>query len=322
MKPTTLILISSALILPAAGEGVRGFLQPDGGGTWSERARTYFPAAVVPMKIDTVEIVPAEPAFELSALSANPADISIFEKKQQLGAGASTVAGRTVSVAKSFLGVPYGDGGVDDPAEEELIVNLRRLNCWTLVEYSLAIGLTGTEGDYETFAKHVQDLRYWGGEIDGYGSRIHYFTGWLLQAEKLGLVRNVTPSLGGIPYRKQVQFMSKRPRRYPKIRDLSTLEAIRKSEQRISRHAWTYIPKSRVASIERRIQDGDIVLLTSGKKDLDVAHAGIAVRRNGRIHLVHASSLGKRVVVSYQPLAKYLAAQRGQTGIMVARIAK
>jgi hypothetical protein len=38
------------------------------------------------------------------------------------------------------------------------------------------------------------------------------------------------------------------------------------------------------------------------------------------MHLMHASSLGKKVVISKQPLPEYILSQPGQTGIMVARL--
>lgn len=66
-------------------------------------------------------------------------------------------------------------------------------------------------------------------------------------------------------------------------------------------------------------QEGDIISLTSAKADLDIAHQGFAVKINGRIHLMHASSLAHRVVYQ-QPLPAYVISQRGQTGIMVARL--
>jgi hypothetical protein len=72
--------------------------------------------------------------------------------------------------------------------------------------------------------------------------------------------------------------------------------------------------------MEHLIQEGDIISLTAWKKDLDIAHQGFAVKVNGRMHLMHASSLGKKVVISKQPLPEYILSQPGQTGIMVARL--
>jgi hypothetical protein len=72
--------------------------------------------------------------------------------------------------------------------------------------------------------------------------------------------------------------------------------------------------------MEQFIQEGDIICLTSVKSDLDIAHQGFAIKRNGRVYLLHASSLAGKVIIARQPLAQYVDSQRGQSGIMVIRL--
>ncbi|MEO0007910.1 MAG: hypothetical protein RJA20_2106 [Bacteroidota bacterium] len=250
---------------------------------------------------------------------ATAADTSVFLQKRQLAEADAPVAARCLSVARSFLNAPYVTGVLDRSAEEVLTVNLRELDCWTFMENCLAIALANDDS-LESMARQIRGMRYWGGLIDGYGSRIHYFTGWLLQAEKSGMVRDLTKDFGGRPYEKKVGYISARPHKYPKIRDEETLRDIRNAEKRINSHQWYYIPQHEIIGMEHLIQDGDIICLTSVKPDLDVAHQGFAVRRGDRVHLLHASSLAKKVIVSGQPLAEYVLAQPGQSGIMVARL--
>jgi len=249
-------------------------------------------------------------------------DSTIFDEKKAIVAKnvSEPHAAQALAVARSFLGIPYVTGTLDHNTKEQLVINLRQLDCWTLVEASLAFALNGSEGNFDTFQQHIQQLRYWGGTIDSYGSRIHYFTGWLLQAEKMGYLEDVTRDLGGIPYKKKIGYITARPQKYPKIKDPAILQALRSAEARINHHPWYFIPKARIAMKEHLIREGDLIILTSAKGDLDIAHQGFAVRRNGRIHLLHASSLAKKVIITGQPLAQYMAKQRGQTGIMVARI--
>lgn len=246
-------------------------------------------------------------------------DSLLFVEKRETGAPHAGRIAKTLAIARSFVGTPYVTGALDVNADEQLVVNLRQLDCWTLVENSIAIALTG-ENSFETYCNYLQELRYWGGTIDGYGSRIHYFSGWLLQAEKSGLLSDITGSLGGVPYRKTISYISARPEKYPKIKNRSVLRDLQAAEKRINAHKWHYIPKAKVATMEHLIEEGDLVILTSAKRDLDIAHQGFAVRQNGRIHLLNASSLSRRVVVSKQPLTQYLASQKGQSGIMVARL--
>jgi hypothetical protein len=126
--------------------------------------------------------------------------------------------------------------------------------------------------------------------------------------------------MGGTPYKKKIGYISARPSKYPKVKDAATLRDLKAAEKRVNAHAWHYIPKSKVAAMEHLIQDGDLIILTSVKKDLDIAHQGFALRQNGRVHLLNASSLSKKVVISKQTLTQYLASQKGQSGIMVARL--
>jgi len=252
----------------------------------------------------------------------DPQDQAFFENKVSIACTEQSLPDRVLAVAKSFIGTPYATGTLDTEAEEHLTVNLRAVDCWTFMEASMAIALAAatSEPAFDTFQYYIQQLRYWGGSINGYASRIHYFSGWLLQAEKLGYLRDMSRDLGGVPYRNNIGYMTARPNKYPRLKDPAVLRQMRQIEDRLNSHPWYFIPQGRIESMEHLIQDGDLVALTSGKRDLDIAHQGFAMRRNGRVYLLHASSLGRRVLVSGQPLARYVISQKGQTGIMVARL--
>lgn len=255
-------------------------------------------------------------------IEATSADSILFQEKLKIAAVAPDPVAGAVDIARSFLATPYVSGCLDRNRDERLVVNLRELDCWTFVENSVAIALS-RDGDFESYTDLLRHLRYWGGMIDGYGSRMHYFTGWLLQAEKLGVIDNVTKDLGGVRYNKKVGYISARPAKYPKIENAKTLQHIIKAEKRINVHEWYFIPQNKIAAMENRIREGDIICLTSSKHDLDIAHQGFAVKgEDGHIHLLHASSLAKKVIIGRQPLAEYVLAQPGQSGIMVARIKK
>lgn len=271
---------------------------------------------MIPVLPPSDALLPAEGG---PAVAKSDRDSVIFLEKQQIAREQAPVAARTLAIARSFLGTPYVKGRLDAYQEELLTVNLRELDCWTFVENSLAIAQTGN-GDFTAYQSHLQKLRYWGGHINGYGSRIHYFTGWLLQAEKNGLLDDLTQEFGGIPYRKQIGYISARPAKFPKIQDARAMKELQAAEKRLNAHQWYFIPQNRIAKMEHLIREGDIVSLTSAKGDLDIAHQGFAVKVNGRIHLMHASSLSHRVIISKQPLANYVIEQKGQTGIMVARL--
>ena len=80
-----------------------------------------------------------------------------------------------------------------------------------------------------------------------------------------------------------------------------------------------YLPKKKLSEYENELREGDIVGITTSIQGLDITHVGILVERDGRIHLMHASSVAEKVVISEEPLEDYLHAGSKVTGIMVAR---
>jgi hypothetical protein len=251
------------------------------------------------------------------------ADSTLFVQKLAIARSQATLTDKSLAVMRSFLGTPYVSGTLDGHDSEHLVINLRELDCWTSVENALAIALTAEEpnGDYSTYKNYLRTLRYWGGTVDGYGSRIHYFSGWVLQAEKLGFVRDLTQDLGGRKLDKKVSYMTDYPHRYPHLRDEKERKKVEAAQERINIHPWYMIPKSKVATIESKIQDGDLVVLMSSVRNLDVEHQGFAVRqKDGHIHLLHASSTGKKVIISARPLTEYLQRIPAMAGIMVVRV--
>jgi hypothetical protein len=252
------------------------------------------------------------------------ADSLIFVEKLAIARNTSgSTQDKTLAVMRSFLEVPYVGGTLEAPGPERLIVNLRGLDCWTSVESALAVALTSNDpnGDFELYKYYLRTLRYWGGTVDGYGSRIHYFTGWMLQAEKLGFVEDRTAALGGRKLDKKVTYMTDNPTSYPGLSDSLARKHVLGAQERINAHTWYYIPKNKVAAMEQQIETGNIIVLTSSLHNLDVEHQGFAVRQpSGRVHLLHASSAGKKVLVSGKPLADYLSRIPAMSGIMVLKI--
>ena len=223
---------------------------------------------------------------------------------------------------RSFIGTPYRTGDLDAFETERLVVTLRSLDCWTSIEACLSIALCSEAGttDFQRYRDHLRSLRYWDGHIQGYGSRIHYFSGWILQNEQQGYFRDISAELGGVPYQKAITYMTDIPWYYPQLNDTTTYRQVAMAQQRIGAHPWHYVPKAKVAAIEPLLQDGDIIALTSARPNFDIEHQGFAIRQKGRIFLLHASSGGQKVRVSTKPLSEYLAANGAMSGVVVLRV--
>jgi hypothetical protein len=230
---------------------------------------------------------------------------------------------KTIKTAYSFVGTPYVGKTLEINQDEQLVVNLHGLDCSTFIESVLAIMLV-SEISAPSFIKYkemLKKIRYRNGIIEGYESRLHYFTDWIYDNEQKGVVTDITKELGGVPFDREINFMSTHPAAYIQLAtDSARIKRIVTIEKEISSRDYYFIPKENVATIETRLEEGMIVAITTGIAGLDIAHVGFLVKVNGRIHLLHASSDAGKVVVSDKPLADYLAGNKRQTGIMVLRV--
>jgi hypothetical protein len=248
-------------------------------------------------------------------------DETIFLEKNKIEL-ASTPSESIIKIAKSFLETPYVASTLEINKNEQLVCNLSELDCFTFDENVLALYLTKKKNSnsYKDFQDILTQLRYRNNKIDGYASRLHYFTEWVRQAEKNDYIKDITLEIGGEITNKEVHFMSENQKLYPKIKDEKTLKTIIKNEKKINKKPLSQIEKSKVASIESLIKEGDFIAMTSTLEGMDCNHVGIAILVNNRIHLLHASSVLKKVVISEEPLADYLKGKKKDAGIMVLRV--
>ncbi|MFV1988087.1 MAG: N-acetylmuramoyl-L-alanine amidase-like domain-containing protein, partial [Gemmatimonadota bacterium] len=83
-----------------------------------------------------------------------------------------------------------------------------------------------------------------------------------------------------------------------------------------------FVPQDRIADVADGIRTGDVIAATSTVEGLDIAHTGIAVWIDGRLHMIHAPLVGNSVQISEVPLADRIRSIASQDGIMVARWAE
>jgi hypothetical protein len=234
-------------------------------------------------------------------------------------------------VARTFVGRPYlantlneakpvGAPSPDDA--EPLVCRLDAFDCVTLVESSLAIAraVAADRPDWPGFQKELERLRYRDGRREGYASRLHYFSEWIADNERRGLLQDLTPSLGGVPDPRPIKFMSAHRGAYKKLANDQVYARIQQTEAALSRLPRHVIPKDRVASILPLLQSGDIIAFATDIDGLDVVHTGLVERLpNGAVHLLHAPEPGQQVTVSRKPLAEYIRVFKRHVGVMIAR---
>lgn len=225
-----------------------------------------------------------------------------------------------VKIGCYWKGTPYVAHTLEAD-QEQLTINLREMDCTTFDESCLAMARTIKSGgkDMADYAQQLKQIRYRKGELTDYTSRLHYFSDWLYDNAQMDLISPLDSSFQQ-RFEKTINFMSSHPASYKSLtNNPAFVKQIADLEQELSNRQIYWLPKSELAKNEDKLQDGDIVALTSSVAGLDIAHVGFAIWVNGRIHLLHASSALGEVVVSEQPLADYLANKKSFTGIMLAR---
>jgi hypothetical protein len=260
-------------------------------------------------------------------------DWAVFESKVRwaTGRGLDTVPIGTAiaEIGRTFVGTAYVPQTLEAEGPEGLVINFRGLDCVTFVETAFALArfvrsggaaLLGARPTAEgLYAQLLADLRYRDGVIDGYPSRLHYFSDWIADNARRGLVVDLGAELGGVTDREPVDFMTTHTGSYRQLADPENVERVRATEARLSAAGRAYVPEDRIAEVADRIRDGDIIAATSTVTGLDIAHTGIALRIDGRLHLLHAPLVGDSVEISEAPLAERILGLSGQDGIMVAR---
>lgn len=232
-------------------------------------------------------------------------------------------------------GVPYVASTLEpaelpadvDAAAEELVIRLDAVDCTTFVEYVTAAMLgrvaEPTAGD-SIFQRFVQALRYRDGKRGNYATRKHYFSEWISEAERYGMLTEVTGTLPGArALTKKIDFMSAHPQYYPQLqRSQQLLQTVREVEQQLSATAVSYVPVKQIRKAYSGLHHGDIVAFVTDTPGLDLQHVGFVWwpdTTKGEPHLLHASSSLGKVVVSDNSLADYAAKSKHCQGVRVIR---
>ncbi|MDO6852154.1 DUF1460 domain-containing protein [Cellulophaga lytica] len=258
-------------------------------------------------------------------ITCSPKDSVAFANKIneiKLVGKATTFGDSLIAIGKTFLKIPYVAKTLEIGEKESLVVNLQGLDCTTFVENVLAFGLISRADSlyFPSFTSTLKKIRYRDGNLDGYGSRLHYFTEWISNNETKGLVKNITNKIGGKIVKKEINFMGTHRDLYPFLKDDANYNTILKTEAALKQKEFCVLSQEDIAANEHLIQSGDIIALATSINGLDVTHTGIAIRaEDGRIHMLHASTGSMQVEITKMPLVDYLKNIKSNIGIMVAR---
>jgi hypothetical protein len=238
--------------------------------------------------------------------------------------------GRAVArVGELALGTPYRAHTLEEylagggaPQAEPATCYLTVFDCVTLVESAQAVARTAAKpgAGWHAFIREVERMRYRSGVRNGYASRLHYFSEWITDNARRGLVRDLGPELGATEDRRPLRFMSTHRGAYAALKDDATYDAIVRMERTLDDQPRHLIPTDRIPSVMPRIQTGDVLAFATSIEGLDASHTGLAYRdRAGVLRVLHAPLSGGNVTISRGDLHAYVAGIRRSTGILVAR---
>jgi hypothetical protein len=282
---------------------------------------------------DTLDVETGEPGDTIAGTNWTFEDWNILEEKvrwaAEEGLAELPMGDALARMGETFVGTTYTPATLEAPGDEHLVINLRELDCVTFIESMLALTwLVRSEGPgilsdraaaMRRFEEYLTAVRYRDGRLNGYPSRLHYFSEWLSNNDAMGLIDLRTDELGGVPDPEPITFMGEHRDAYRQLEDDAFFEEIRRAEERLNAQGpRTYIPQEAIAGVADGIRNGDLIAATSSLEGLDVAHTGIAFWKDGRLHLMHAPLVGRNVEISELPLAERIQGISGQDGIMVA----
>lgn len=240
----------------------------------------------------------------------------------------ATAAQCQMFFARQLLGIPYVGGTLDRHDSEELVVNLRELDCTTYVETVTALTLSAMQQKYtfSAFTENLRRLRYRTGTGVDYVNRLHYFSDWIDDNTSAGICTEIqapNPPFTAVQT-VRVNYMTRYSSKYRMIvAHPEWKPAIGGMEQRLSGKRYRYIPKSRIdnsALMRSAIHDGDIIAIITNINGLDTKHIGIAAWHSDGLHLINASSIHKKTVEEPMLLSTYLKKHKTMTGIRIVRL--
>jgi hypothetical protein len=185
----------------------------------------------------------------------------------------SGLSRRIELLSARFLGRGYASsplGGGPD-LKEVLSAATDDFDCVTFVETVLALSLSHSPTE---FVRKLTLIRYHKGSID-WKSRNHYMVDWARRNQKSGFIRDCTKGERLVIHKRTLNLV-------PGL-----------GAKSVALHC---LPKRTVARRTFGAESADVVMFVSTRRDLDVFHLGFVIKRDGILHLRHASRTAGRVV--------------------------
>lgn len=182
---------------------------------------------------------------------------------------------------------------------------------------------------FTDYCQNLMNLRYRQGVMDGYLSRLHYFSWWMEDnIERKNVFEVQHPRFFTQKKCVNNNYMSNHPSSYPFLKNNKVrIDSIASMEKAHNGKVWRYVPASVLdtpaAQMDSVIRSGDVLALVTKKQGLDFSHLGFAIwGKDKRLHLLNASSIHHKVVSEKKTLRQYMREHPSCLGISVLRLSK
>lgn len=236
---------------------------------------------------------------------------------------------RTARIAREMVGTPYVNYTLEvDDRIESPVVNMVGMDCWTYYENALAISrmLTYKPGPYKPadMLHMVEVERYRNGVCTGnYLSRMHHLEEVFHDNQRRGYALNISSRIPGAErLSREIREMTVQWKSYRYLKNNEELlPAMGRIEKQVSQLPVYHIPKAKVRTAEKYLQNGDICAITTNWKYGYTSHVGLIIRLKGRAYFAHATSdrdKGRMTIID-RPITDYLNGSSKHAGIVICR---
>ncbi|MDQ8935201.1 DUF1460 domain-containing protein [Acinetobacter rudis] len=205
-------------------------------------------------------------------------------------------------VSAPFLGTPYlANTLVGGPDQQEiLVINLDAVDCFTYLDYVVALTKSHDESSFE---HALINVRYKNSDVTYY-NRKHFFTDWYASSPQNAVDITSTLSSDAITVEK---VLNQKEDGSEYIKGLGAIP-----------RTITYIPGQAIhQQLLDNLRNGDLIGIYSPISGLDVSHTGIVIKKNRQVFYRNASSLAKNNQVVDTPFLEYM---NSKPGIVVLRV--
>ena len=253
---------------------------------------------------------------------------AIVKKAKEGGWSKLPMGKRIIACAKELHGLPYKNWTLEIHDHiESPSVNLNGLDCWTFFEQAMGIArmFAFEKSQYtpQDLLKQIEFTRYRGGHCSGnYLERIHYLAEWFFENDARGTIDHLTPALPAAEriHGRKISEMTTLWKSYRYLRMNPELrEPMDETEKRVAAMPVYHVPKHKVAAIEPKLQDGDVIGIATKYHGGYCSHVGLISRSDdGVARFMHASRDHKKVVID-KSISGYLNKYSKHAGAIIGR---